>query len=164
MIPISPTNSANVRENPGSLFLFRLLFSSSSSCCKCCVCRIAESLSSFSRCKEELLPGLPLGFVSVSSSAFPGAAAAYTTLSLHSSIAFPLSLLKVSAGSSSRSVCGGTTALCRRNLSLHCISGGYSRWAWRVTLIMHESQGCITPVLGRTKYFLGEVVLTLNAT
>lgn len=24
----------------------------------------------------------------------------------------------------------------------------------------HESQACITPVLGRTKYFLGEVVLT----
>lgn len=26
--------------------------------------------------------------------------------------------------------------------------------------MMHESQGCITPVLGLTKYFFGEVVLT----
>lgn len=41
--------------------------------------------------------------------------------------------LTVSCGRSSTSVFGGTVVLCRRNLSLHCISGGYSRWAWRVT-------------------------------
>jgi len=41
--------------------------------------------------------------------------------------------LTVSGGSSSALACGGTMVLCKRNLSLHCISGGYSRWAWRVT-------------------------------
>lgn len=30
----------------------------------------------------------------------------------------------------------------------------------KAPLTIHESQGCMTPVLGRTKYFLGEVVLT----
>lgn len=41
--------------------------------------------------------------------------------------------LTVSRGRSSTSVFGATIVLCKRNLSLHCISGGYSRWAWRVT-------------------------------
>jgi len=88
----------------------------------------------------------------------------YATLSFKSSIELPLSLLNckpkssihdqlflfswykwysvkdsvesltVFAGSSSTSVFGPTIVLCKRNLSLHCISGGYSRWAWRVTV------------------------------
>jgi len=41
--------------------------------------------------------------------------------------------LTVSGGSSSTLAGGGTMVLCKRNLSLHCISRGYSRWAWRVT-------------------------------
>lgn len=41
--------------------------------------------------------------------------------------------LTVSCASWSTSTFGGTIVLCRRNLSLHGKSGGYSRWAWRVT-------------------------------
>lgn len=43
-------------------------------------------------------------------------------------------ILTASEGSSSTSVFGVTIVLCKRNLSLHCISAGYSRWAWRVTV------------------------------
>lgn len=49
-------------------------------------------------------------------------------------------VLTVSGGSSSTSPFGVTIVLCKRNLSLHCISGGYSRWAWRVTAIPAASE------------------------
>ena len=57
--------------------------------------------------------------------------------------------LTVSCGRSSTSVFGATSVLCKRNLSLHCISGGYSLWAWRVTANPKVSWKPVLSVHGR---------------
>nr|ACR34217.1 unknown [Zea mays] len=57
-----------------------------------------------------------------------------------------------------------TMALCTRNLSLQCMSGGASRCACIVTTTSALDRGATMPLFGRTQYFLGLVVLTLNAT
>uniref|UniRef100_A0A0A9G9F3 Uncharacterized protein n=1 Tax=Arundo donax TaxID=35708 RepID=A0A0A9G9F3_ARUDO len=57
-----------------------------------------------------------------------------------------------------------TMALCTRNLSLHCMSGGASRCACIVTRTSAVDRGGTMPLFGRTQYFFGLVVLTLNAT
>mmetsp|Transcript_13342 Transcript_13342/g.43935 ORF Transcript_13342/g.43935 Transcript_13342/m.43935 type:complete len:215 (-) Transcript_13342:15-659(-) len=55
--------------------------------------------------------------------------------------------------------------LCTRNLSLQLFkSTGRSFCACMMTCTSCDAPGAMTPVLGRTQYFFGEVVFTLKAT
>mmetsp|Transcript_11725 Transcript_11725/g.21149 ORF Transcript_11725/g.21149 Transcript_11725/m.21149 type:complete len:303 (+) Transcript_11725:160-1068(+) len=173
--------SARISSSP--ILSFRLVFSSISFLI--CSFRVLTSLVAAAKSSSVLryfpsstvLNPPPFSLVWELSSSSPsgtgeGGAGGATndTLSFMSVILAVLLLSKRSAGSSGLSlplvgVSAGNGTVSTRNLSLQLFkSGGNSFCACMITCTSALPPALTTPVLGRTMYFFGLVVFTLNAT